>query len=137
VLGANLTVAAALVYLLGIPLEGEALIAALAMTLVTMASLGLGFLVSALAKSQLQAVQVSMLLLIGSVLFAGFLFPLSDLVGPAVVIAYFLPASYGIRSLQDIMIRGEDISYFDLAGLFIIAAVCLVLTRYLMGRKKT
>ena len=137
VLGANLTVAAALVYLLGIPLEGGALIAALAMAMVTVASLGLGFLVSALAKSQLQAVQVSMLLLIGSVLFAGFLFPLSDLVGPAVVIAYFLPASYGIRSLQDIMIRGEDISHFDLTGLFIIAAVCLVLTRYLMGRKKT
>ena len=35
------------------------------------------------------------------------------------------------------MIRGEDISYLDLAGLYIIAAVCLVLTRYLMGRKKT
>ena len=110
---------------------------ALAMSLVTVASLGLGLLVSALAKSQLQAVQVSMLLLIASVLFAGFLFPLSDLKGPAVVVAYFLPASYGIRALQDIMVRGGGISYFDLVGLLIIAAVSLILTRYLMGKKKT
>ncbi len=137
VLGANLAVAAVLVALLGIPLTGGVPMMVLAMSLVTMASLGLGLLVSALAKSQLQAVQVSMLLLIGSVLFAGFLFPLSDLKGPAVVVAYFLPASYGIRALQDIMIRAGGISYFDLAGLLIIAAVSLILTRYLMGRKKT
>ncbi len=107
------------------------------MSLVTVASLGIGLLVSALVKSQLQAVQVSMLLLIASVLFAGFLFPLSDMDQPARGISYLLPAAYGIRSLQDIMIRGEGISYFDLAGLFIIAAVCLVLARYLMRRTKT
>jgi ABC-2 type transport system permease protein len=137
VLGANLAVASVLAVFLGIPFVGGVPLVALAMSLVTVASLGIGFLVSALVKSQLQAVQVSMLLLIGSVLFAGFLFPLSDMGQPARGVSYLLPASYGIRSLQDIMIRGEDISYFDLAGLFIIAAVCLVLTRYLMGRKMT
>jgi ABC-2 type transport system permease protein len=104
---------------------------------VTVASLGLGFLVSALARSQLQAVQVAMLLLIASVLFAGFLFPLGDMQGPARAIAYFLPAAYGIRTLQEVMIRGEGIPLFDVAGLLVIAAVSLVLTRYLLGRKKT
>ena len=136
VLGSNLAVAAVLVNFLSIPLAGGALRTALAMALVTVASLGLGFLVSALARSQLQAVQVSMLLLIASVLFAGFLFPLSDMKGPALGISYFLPAAYGIRTLQDAMIRGEGIPPFDLIGLLVIAVVCLVLTRYLMGRKK-
>ena len=77
-----------------------------------------------------------MLLLIGSAFFAGFLFPLSDMKGPAIAISYFLPATYGIRALQDVMILGDGISYFDLAGLLVIAAVCLGLTRYLMRRKK-
>lgn len=136
VLGANLGVAAVLAGLLGIPIEGGALSTALAMSLLTFASLGLGFLISALAKSQLQAVQISMLLLIGSAFFAGFLFPLSDMKGPAIVISYFLPATYGIRALQDVMILGEGISYFDFAGLLIITTVCLGLARYLMRRKK-
>ena len=137
VLGANLAVAAVLAFFLGIPIGGGVLVMTLAMALVTVASLGLGFLVSALARSQLQAVQVSMLLLIASVLFAGFLFPLGDMQGPARAIAYFLPAAYGIRTLQDVMIRGEGIPLFDVAGLLVIAAVSLVLTRYLLGRKKT
>ncbi|CAA9456752.1 MAG: hypothetical protein AVDCRST_MAG14-1742 [uncultured Rubrobacteraceae bacterium] len=137
VLGSNLAVAAVLTVFLGIPITGGVLTMALAMALVTGASLGIGFLVSALARSQLQAVQVSMLLLIASVLFAGFLFPLGDMKGPATGISYFLPAAYGIRSLQDIMLRGEGLSYFDLAGLLVIAAGCLALTRYLLGRKKT
>ncbi len=136
VLGSNLAVAAVLAGFLGIPIAGGALRAALAMALVTVASLGLGFLVSALARSQLQAVQVSMLMLIASVLFVGFLFPLSDMKGPALGISYFLPAAYGIRTLQNVMIRGGGIPPFDLVGLLVIAAVCLVLTRYLMGRKK-
>ncbi len=136
VLGTNLAVAAVLAILLGVPIAGGVSVAALAMALVTAASLGLGFLVSALAKSQLQAIQVSMLLLIGSVLFAGFLFPLSDMGQPAVGISYFLPATYGIRSLQDIMIRGYGVPGFDVVGLLVIAAVCLLLTRYIMGRKK-
>ncbi|MDP8926187.1 MAG: ABC transporter permease [Actinomycetota bacterium] len=137
VLAATLAVAVVLAVFLGIPVGGGVLMMALAMALVTLASLGLGFLVSALARSQLQAVQVAMLLLIASVLFAGFLFPLGDMQGPARWIAYLLPAAYGIRSLQDVMIRGQEIPLFDLAGPLVIAAVSLILTLYLMRRKKT
>jgi ABC-2 type transport system permease protein len=136
VLGVNLLVAAILVALLGIPILGGPLAAFLAMVLLTCASLGVGFLVSALAKSQLQAVQVAMLLLIASAFFTGFLFPLGDLKEPARSISYLLPTTYGIRSLQDVMLRGDRISPFDIAALLTIAAVCLGTARYLMGRKK-
>ena len=135
VLGVNLAVAAALAGLLGIPVEGGYLRMALAMVLLTVASLGLGFTISALAKSQLQAIQVAMLLFVASGFFAGFLFPLGEMRGPAVVISYFLPATYGIRALQDVMIRGQSVSGFDLLGLLVMAAVALGLARYLMGRK--
>jgi ABC-2 type transport system permease protein len=136
VLGTNLAVAIALSGLVGIPVEGGFPRLILGMALLTVASLGLGFLVSALARSELQAVQVSMLLLIASGFFAGFLFPLGQMKGPATVISHFLPATYGIRGLQDVMIRGEGISGLDLAGLVLMAVFTLGLTRYLIGRKK-
>lgn len=136
VLGVNLSVALVLAGFLGIPVEGGLVEMTLAMALLTSASLGLGFLVSALARSELQAVQVSMLLLIASGFFAGFLFPLGQLQGPAVAISYLLPATYGISALQDVMIRGEGISGLDLAGLLLMASLTLGLARYLMGRKK-
>jgi ABC-2 type transport system permease protein len=135
VLGVNLTVAVALAAFLGIPVEGGYLRMTLSMVLLTVASLGLGFMVSALARSQLQAIQVAMLLFIASGFFAGFLFPLGEMKGLAVLISYFLPATYGIGALQDVMIRGETISGFDLLGLLVISAVTLGIARYLMGRK--
>jgi len=136
VLGVNLLVATILVALLGIPVLGGPLAMLLAMLLLTFASLGVGFLVSALARSQLQAVQVAMLLLIASAFFTGFLFPLGDLKEPARSISYLLPTTYGIRSLQDVMLRGDRISNLDIAALLVIAVVCLGTARYLMGRKK-
>ncbi len=136
VLGVNLAVAVILTGFLGIPVEGGYLRMTLAMALLTTASLGLGFLISALTRSELQAVQVSMLLLIASGFFAGFLFPLGQMTQPAVGISHFLPATYGIRALQDVMIRGEGISGVDLVGLLLMATVTLGLARYLMGRKR-
>ena len=136
VLVVNLAVVAALAGFLGVPVEGGFLGAGLAMVLLTGASLGLGFLISALARSQLQAVQVSMLLLIASGFFAGFLFPLGEMRGPAVFVSNFLPATYGIRALQDVMIRGGAISGFDVLGLVLMAVVFLGAARLLMGRRK-
>lgn len=136
VLGVNLAVVAVLATFLSVPIEGGVWRMILVMILLTVASLGLGFLVSTLAKSQMQAVQISMLLLIGSAFFGGFLLPLSDMKQPGIAISYFLPATYGLRGLKDVMIRGDAISSFDLAGLVMIAVICLGLARYLVIRKK-
>ena len=136
VLGANVAVAAVLAGFLGVPIEGGFALLILAMLLLTVASLGLGFVISALARSELQAVQVSMLLLIASGFFAGFLFPLDQMTQPAVGVSYLLPASYGIRALQDVMIRGQGISAPDLVPLLLVAVVSLAAARYLLGRKR-
>jgi ABC-2 type transport system permease protein len=136
VLGVNLAAAIILSSLLDIPVAGGFLQVALAMLLVTISSLGLGFLISALAKSELQALQISMLVLIASGFFAGFLFPLSEMTQPAVGLSYLLPATYGIQALQDVMIRGAGVSGPDAAGLLAITGVTLLLSRYLMRRKQ-
>ncbi len=136
VLGVNAAVVGAMVGFLDIPLNGSLMSLGAVMVLLTVASLGIGFVVSALARSQLQAIQVAMLLLIASGFFAGFLFPLSQMGQPAQGIAHFLPATYGISALLDVMIRGEGISRFDALGLAVICVVSLAAARFLMGRKK-
>ena len=136
VLGVNLAVAGVLALALDIPVRGGYPMLAVVMTLLTITSLGVGFLVSALVRTQLQAIQVAMLSFIASGFFAGFLFPLEELNQPAVSVSYFLPATYGIRALQDAMIRGTWLSFWDLLGFVAISAVSLFLARYLMGRKR-
>jgi ABC-2 type transport system permease protein len=136
VLAVNLAVAAALIYSLNIPVQSSYLMVAAVMVLLTVASLGFGFLLSALARSQLQAIQLAMLHLIASGFFAGFLFPLEEMTQPAQGISHFLPATYGIRALQDTMLRGTAISPWDLGGFAAIALVSFALAWLLMRRRK-
>ena len=89
-----------------VPLFGSAWRLALTLLLLALASIGLGFTVSLLAVSERQAVQFSMLSLLGIVFFSGFVLPLDTLRQPALSVSYALPATYGIMLLQDIMLRG-------------------------------
>ena len=136
VFGVNLAVAGALAGALQVPIRGGLVKLGVAMVLLTLASLAAGFLVSTLSRSRLQAIQIAMLAFIASGFFAGFLFPLEELRQPAQSISYFLPATYGIRALQAVMIRGQWPAATDLLGFVVIFLVSLVAARYLMGRKK-
>ena len=74
--------------------------------LLALAAVGLGFVLSLLASSERQAVQLSMLALLGVVFFSGFALPLHALEQPALSVSYALPATYGVVLLQDVMLRG-------------------------------
>lgn len=79
----------------------------LALLLLISASLGIGFVISAVSASDSQAVQLSMIVLLASIFFSGFFLPLDTLYGPARVIAALLPVTYGIQAFQAAMLRGE------------------------------
>lgn len=136
VFGVNLAVAAVLVGTLEVPVLGGFLMLSVAMMLLTLASLAAGFLLSTLSRSQLQAIQIAMLMFIASGFFAGFLFPLDQLGQPARSFAYLLPATYGIQALQDVMIRGQWPAWTDFLGFALIFVVSLSIARHLMGRKR-
>ena len=100
-------VAALLVYVLRIPLLGGWSTFAGDVVLLTFASLGVGLLISLIADSERQAVQLSMLVLLASVFFSGFVLPVDDFVDWTRYLAYGLPVTHGIATLQDVMLRGE------------------------------
>jgi ABC-2 type transport system permease protein len=96
-----------LVGVLGVPPLGGVLPFVGIVLLLTFASLGVGLLISLIADSERQAVQLSMLVLLASVFFSGFVLPVSDFAEWTQYLAYSLPVTHGIGLLQDLMLRGD------------------------------
>jgi ABC-2 type transport system permease protein len=93
---------------LDVPVEGSYLLLALSIALLILCSLGIGFLASHFSSSVQQATQIAMLLLLASIFLGGFAFSLDRIDWPARAVSYLLPATYAIRTLQDVILRGLD-----------------------------
>lgn len=91
---------------LGVPMLGNLALYTLVITLVILVSLGMGFLISNFARSDSQAIQFSMVVLLASIFFSGLFLQLYRLRWPAQTISWAMPATYGLNMLQDIMLRG-------------------------------
>jgi ABC-2 type transport system permease protein len=113
-----------LVQVLGVPMLGGLPMFLGIVLLLTFASLGVGLLISLVADSERQAVQLSMILLLTSVFFSGFVLPVTDFADWARYIAYALPVTEGIALLQELMLRGEPQQTWMIG---LLAAIGLVL----------
>jgi ABC-2 type transport system permease protein len=91
---------------LNIPLVGNRLDLAWLVLLLTFASLGLGLLISLVADSERQAVQLAMLVLLAGMFFSGFVLPVEEFREPIRYLAYLMPVTYGVALFQDEMLRG-------------------------------
>jgi ABC-2 type transport system permease protein len=80
-------------------------------------SLGIGFVISLLSETSSQAVQLTMIILLASVFFSGFLLRLDLIWQPVRILSWMLPTTYGIVMLQDVFLRGIPPSPLLLAGL--------------------
>lgn len=121
---------ALLVYGLNVPLLGRPDQLAVVVALLTLASLGLGMAVSAIARTETQVVQVGMLILLLTVFFSGFVVPLDQFWEPIRAISYSLPATHGAAALQLVMLRGvapTPLSLGALAGMAIALALVAVI----------
>jgi ABC-2 type transport system permease protein len=123
------------IWLLKIPISGHWQDYALAVVVLLFTSLGVGFLISLISQTDTQAVQYSMLLLLASIFFSGFFMDLRMMKEPITVLAWSLPATYGIRMLQDIMLRGTSLPlqvFLGIAGI----GIALFLIDWMLLRKK-
>ena len=100
-------VGALLVGVLGVPLLGGWAMFVAIVLLLAFASLGIGLLISLVADSERQAVQLAMLVLLASVFFSGFVLPVTDFARWTQAISYALPVTHGISLLQEHMLRGD------------------------------
>ena len=103
--------------------------------LVLMASLGAGFVISAVARTESEAVQYAMIALLVSIFFSGFFISLDRLIDPVRVLSYLLPATYGIAALQDVAFLGEAPDPRLIAGVTGLATALLAAAWVLMRRR--
>ena len=131
-IGAILTVL--VVFVLGVPMLGDWGQYALVVFALLCASLSLGFFLSLLARTDSQAIQYAMILLLASIFFSGFFLALYRLWEPVRVVSWSLPVTYGINLLQAVMLRGQFPSMILLGALFAFALVFFLLDWWLLGR---
>jgi ABC-2 type transport system permease protein len=134
----NLSIAALILFLLvgvlHVPMLSTPGDVAVVVALLSFASLGLGLLISTIVDSESQAVQLSMLVLLASVFFSGFVLPLDQFITPLRIAAYSLPVTHGIQLLQDFMLRGATNQGWELVALGGIGLALFVLTSLTVRR---
>lgn len=125
-------IAARLVF--DVPFVGSPLAFFVGFNLFIVVNLALGFLVSTVARNQMQAMQVSFFLILPSILLSGFMFPFAGMPGWAQVLGSILPTTHFLRLTRKVMLKGAtltDIRPEMLAiGLIMLVIVTVALRRY-------
>ena len=128
-------ITALVVFALKVPMFGNWWTYAAAVVVLLFTSLSVGFFISLISQTDTQAVQYSMLLLLASIFFSGFFLDLRLMWEPMKVLAWSLPATYGIRMLQDIMLRGASFAPTVFQGLLLIGVVLFIVNWLLLRRR--
>jgi len=125
---------ALLQYVFHVPMLGDPRLLAGIIALVLLASLGLGLAIAVISDSERQAVQLSLLVLLASVFFSGFVLSISEFNPVVRSFAYALPVTHGIRLIQDIMLRGTSTELWEYGTLALICGVTLFIAWFGLRR---
>ena len=97
-------------------------------------SLALGFLISTVARSQLQAMQMSFFYILPSILLSGFMFPFKGMPAWAQWIGEVIPVTHFLRVVRGSLLKGQAIGdqWRELAALtaFVCVVTALAMARY-------
>ncbi len=112
-----------------VPVAGSLLDVYLAALVFIAANLTLGLVISTVAQSQFQAMQMTFFFFLPSILLSGFMFPFDGMPRAAQYIAELLPLTHFMRLIRGIVLRGASIGDLmsEIYALFGFAAVTLTL----------
>ena len=120
--------------LFGVPTEGGWTGLSLGVALFIVGSLALGFLISTVARSQLQAMQMSVFYIFPSILLSGFMFPFRGMPAWAQVIGEVIPVTHFLRVVRGALLKGQSLgdTWRELAALlaFVCVVTALAMARY-------
>jgi len=97
---------------LGLPMRGSLLLLLAECGLFVLLALSLGLLISTRTDSQQTALFISLVgLMLPSLVFSGFMFPLENMPKPLQIISNIVPTKYFFSILKSVMIKGLGFSY--------------------------
>lgn len=96
-------------WLFDVPIKGSVLEVYIAAVLLILANLALGLMISTKAASQFQAMQMTVFILLPSILLSGFMFPFRGMPEWAQVIGSVLPLTHFLVLVRGIMLKGTTL----------------------------
>ena len=117
-----------------VPMEGGWIALILGVLMFITGSLALGFLISTVARTQLQAMQMSFFYMLPSILLSGFMFPFRGMPDWAQAIGQAIPVTHFLRVVRGALLKGEGLatlwpSHVAL-GIFVCVVTALAMLRY-------
>lgn len=113
-----------------IPIEGSLpLLYALSLVFIV-ASLGVGLLISTVARSQVQAMQLSFFFMLPNILLSGYIFPRAAMPVPAQMVGALIPLTWFLEILRGVLLKGVSMGdlWGELAALSAFAVVLLTVS---------
>ena len=106
-----------------LPINGSLGLLFILTTPFIVASLALGILISTVARTQMQAMQLSFFVLLPSVLLSGFMFPREAMPTFFYYIGDLIPATYFLEIMRGIILKGIGITYLWSQALSLLAFI--------------
>jgi ABC-2 type transport system permease protein len=116
------------VLLFGVPVRGSLIMLALLSTLFITTNLAIGYTFSTIVQNQLQAMQLSMMFFLPSILLSGFMFPFAGMPVWAQYIGEGLPLTHYLRIVRAIMLKGASVHNLEYDTIALFALMLLAMT---------
>jgi ABC-2 type transport system permease protein len=114
--------------LFGVPILGSVALLAALTTLFITTNLSIGYTFSTIVQNQLQAMQMSMMFFLPSILLSGFMFPFAGMPVWAQYLGEALPLTHYIRIVRAIMLKGAAPSNLQYDTIALIALMLVAMT---------
>jgi ABC-2 type transport system permease protein len=125
------------VMLFGVPVFGNLSLLAVLSTLFITANLAIGYTFSTLAQNQLQAMQLSIMFFLPSILLSGFMFPFLGMPQWAQIVGEGLPLTHYLRIVRAIMLKGSTLHNLEYDALMLLALMLFAMTIAVLRFRRT
>src|SRR5882757_8579198 len=116
------------VLLFGVPVQGSLIMLALLSTLFITTNLSIGYTFSTIVQNQLQAMQLSMMFFLPSILLSGFMFPFAGMPVWAQYLGEGLPLTHYLRIVRAIMLKGSTLQNLQYDSIALVSLMLVAMT---------
>ncbi len=123
--------------LFGVPFVGPLWLLLIGVLIFVIANLSLGFTFSTIARSQMQAMQLTFFFFLPSLLLSGFMFPFRGMPGWAQILGEIFPLTHFLRVVRGVMLKDASFAQVQVELLAMGGFTALIMTVAMLRYRRT